>query len=742
MRVRCFPNWRRSNSSPLPAVRGCASIIHSTTLFAVMSLPPSMVIKLVFARPGTPSVKHMARHYHHEEVVVLQKMLGADKALSVLRRHWHLRQAASLDLWRHLAAATAQSRHAELAHHGVRAEAEARAERAEEQLVTVQMRLTELERAHAVELERTQQLHTSERRLAEEDARQEAEKQLADEVRRRRRAEEATLDAESGREAEARRRREAESQRDDAISRSERAERRAAEASELQSRLAEESSRRHEAEQRCAQSERNLEAASEAASAELEAARAETRRALREAASLSGQEEDARQAAAREVARLRDEIAALQDELGSEATRRRRTEEGGRRAQQELQALRMERRGQQEAARAEADAFHRQLHGALSRADDHDENSAPSAWGARTHPTRPKSADSPSDERRRAAQRGSGGEQRGRGWQDSLRQQDGPGSPSARSPQHKGVRGSPRSGGAGGGGGDGSNNGGAVAHRLGRLLEVAVSVHLGISLRRWWQGAWAMAQGGTGEATLRGGVGMAAKAREADEHDMHSMASALLEAEATALRCEAEGRVAQLRLVLRGAERREDHARLARALGCWHVYLCVGAVLRLEELGRWRGRAAALAWAQLSTVGRRLAIAMALLGWYRATYATTAPYAVPLPAPAATSKRGEPSPAASPIASPSASPNASPSAPSHTPNRPTSSGARLPGGSARAPQHGVSKPSVKSSSISGRGVAPMVGADGVSGPHVLDRARRIVRGEVATPHKAGGGARV
>ena len=669
-----------------------------------------------------------ARHYHDEEVVVLQKMLGADKALSVLRRHWHLRQAASLDMWRHLTADTSQSRQAELAHHGVRAEAETRAERAEEQMAAAQARLAEV------------QLHTSERRVAEDDVRQEAEKQLADEVRRRRRAEEAALDAESGREAEARRRREAEAQRDDAISRSERAERRAAEASELQSRLAEESSRRHEAEQRCAQSERKLEAASEAASAELEAARAETRRAVREAASLSGQEEDARQAAAREVARLRDEIAALQEELGSEATRRRRTEEGGRRAQQELQAMRMERRGQQEAARAEADAFHRQLHGALSRADDHDENSAPSACGARTHPTRPKSVDSPSDERRRGAQRGSGsGEQRGRGWQDSLRQQEGPGSPSTRSPQHKGAKGSPRSGGVVGvGGGDGGGDGSAMAHRLSRLLEVAVALNLGISLRRWWRGAWAMAQRGPGEAALRGRGGVAARARETD--DMHSMASALLEAEATALRCEAEGRVAQLGLVLRGAERREEHARLARALGCWHVYLCVGAVVRLEELGRWRGRAAALAWAQLSTVGRRLAVALALMGWYRAAHAATAPHAVPLPAPAAAGKRDEPSP--------SASPNASPSAPSHAPNRSTSSsGARLPGGAARASQHGIGKPSVKSSSTSGRATAPTAGADGVSGPHVLDRARRIVRGEVATPQKAGGaggggGARV
>ena len=36
----------------------------------------------------------------HDEIVTLQKMLGADKALSVLKRHWHVRQAASLQRWR------------------------------------------------------------------------------------------------------------------------------------------------------------------------------------------------------------------------------------------------------------------------------------------------------------------------------------------------------------------------------------------------------------------------------------------------------------------------------------------------------------------------------------------------------------------------------------------------------------------------------------------------------------------
>ena len=37
----------------------------------------------------------------HDEIVTLQKMLGADKALSVLKRHWHVRQAGSLQRWQH-----------------------------------------------------------------------------------------------------------------------------------------------------------------------------------------------------------------------------------------------------------------------------------------------------------------------------------------------------------------------------------------------------------------------------------------------------------------------------------------------------------------------------------------------------------------------------------------------------------------------------------------------------------------
>ena len=35
----------------------------------------------------------------YDEVITLQKMLGADKALSVLKRHWHVCQAASLQRW-------------------------------------------------------------------------------------------------------------------------------------------------------------------------------------------------------------------------------------------------------------------------------------------------------------------------------------------------------------------------------------------------------------------------------------------------------------------------------------------------------------------------------------------------------------------------------------------------------------------------------------------------------------------
>ena len=51
-------------------------------------------------------------------------------------------------------------------------------------------------------------------------------------------------------------------------------------------------------------------------------------------------------------------------------------------------------------------------------------------------------------------------------------------------------------------------------------------------------------------------------------------------------RSEADGRVARLRMLLRGAERREAHASLARALGCWHVALCLDSVAQLETLGR------------------------------------------------------------------------------------------------------------------------------------------------------------
>ena len=35
---------------------------------------------------------------------VLPPMLGADKALAALKRHWHVRQAACLEAWRLLAA--------------------------------------------------------------------------------------------------------------------------------------------------------------------------------------------------------------------------------------------------------------------------------------------------------------------------------------------------------------------------------------------------------------------------------------------------------------------------------------------------------------------------------------------------------------------------------------------------------------------------------------------------------------
>ena len=155
-----------------------------------------------------------------DELVTLQKMLGADKALSVLKRHWHVRQAASLQRWQQCvrdgeelsrlsALRDDEARRRRDAEQAVAA-AEAHAEQCERRAALTLARLDEDKLARASEVERRARRRASEVTAVEESAREEAERLLASESRRRRRAEEGLQEAESARDAEARRRREAE----------------------------------------------------------------------------------------------------------------------------------------------------------------------------------------------------------------------------------------------------------------------------------------------------------------------------------------------------------------------------------------------------------------------------------------------------------------------------------------------------------------------------------------------------